>query len=162
MAVSGPPAHRRQGRADFAAALPWLILPILLLIAAHEIIIALLDLHPWILRLVSILIPLPFAWRRLPTVAGTLWAALLIAAAGVFGMLVTTSLVDHVPVLPQGLREWAETLQYMASIGLAYLVGSLVRWRLDPSRSARPDTDSVTGESPCCWPAVPAMATKAK
>jgi hypothetical protein len=110
------------------SALAWIALPIALLMLAHWSIISILDLDTWVLRLVSILIPLPFGFRRLESMTATLWAALLIAMASVSGMLVSTSLIDHVPILPQGRLEWIETLEYGSSIGLAYIVGNLVAW----------------------------------
>jgi hypothetical protein len=118
------------------SALAWIALPIVLLVLAHWTIISVLDLNTWVLRVVSILIPLPFGLRHFGSVSRTLWAALLIAVVSVLGMLVSTSIIDHVAVLPEGPREWTETLQYVSSIGLAYLAGSLIGWhRL--SRKAR-------------------------
>lgn len=129
-----------------AGAMAWIALPIALLMLAHWTIIGVLDLNTWVLRLVSILIPLPFGLRRFDSMTGTLWAALVIAMASVTGMLVSTSLMDHVPVLPQGTHEWIETLQYMASIGLAYLVGSLMAWRWRTRTSKSAVSKGLTGE----------------
>jgi len=118
--------------------LAWLALPIILLVFAHWTIISVLDLDTRVLRLVSILIPLPFGLRRLPSVTATLWAALSVAALSVLGMLISTSLTDNVPITPQGARDWIETIQYAASIGLSYLVGSLIvgRWLMRKSSKA--------------------------
>jgi hypothetical protein len=105
-----------------------LVLVTALLIIAHWLIIGLFDLDTWVLRVVSILLPVPFALRLKTSMTAAVWTAVGISVLAVFGMLVTTSLIDHVPVLPQGRRDWLETLQYIASIGLSYLAGSLFRW----------------------------------
>jgi len=49
--------------------------------------------------------------------------------AGLFsvgGMLAVVALVDNVPLLPQSLRDWRETLEYVASIALATVTGSVI------------------------------------
>jgi len=101
-----------------------------LLLIAHWVIIGVLDLNTWILRVVSILIPLPFGLIGPKSLRTTLGVALISALLAVWGMLVVTSAIDHVPVLPQGSRDWIETLEYVASIALAYGTGHLVgTWR---------------------------------
>ena len=126
-------------------ALAWIALPIFLLMMAHWTIISILDLNPRVLRVASILIPLPFGFRHFGSITGTLWAALLIAAASVTGMLISTSITDHVAILPQSPHEWIETLQYMASIGLAYLVGGLIGWRWLAPKSKASGAGGLTG-----------------
>lgn len=112
--------------AGFGRALPRLVLLIGLLLIAHWVIVVVLDLDTTILRLVSIVIPLPFGLAAPRSLRTVLWSASASAGLAVFGMLVTTSLTDHVPVLPQGGHDWIETLEYVASIGLSYLTGWLV------------------------------------
>ena len=120
-------ANPKLGAATVSA-LAWIALPIVLLMLAHWTIISVLDLNTWVLRVVSILIPLPFGLRHFGSVSRTLWAALFIAIVSIAGMLVSTSIIDHVDVLPEGTREWTEIVQYAASIWLSYLVGSLLGW----------------------------------
>ena len=128
----------RDAAPSILGALAWLALPIILLVLAHWTIISVFDLDTRVLRLVSILIPLPFGLRRLPSVTATLWSALSVAALSILGMLISTSLADNVPITPQGARDWIETIQYAASIGLSYLVGSLIvgRWLMRKSPKA--------------------------
>lgn len=97
-----------------------------LLLIAHWVIIGILDLDTVVLRLVSILIPLPFGLTGPRSLKATIWMAATAAIAAVWGMLAITGAIDHVPVLPQGSRDWIETLEYVASIGLAYGSGRLV------------------------------------
>ncbi len=114
---------------DWHAALRWLAwvaMPICLLLLAHWTIIDVFDLDTGWLRVASILIPLPFGFRRGHSLMSVLWAALVVAAGSVAGMLIATAITDQVPILPHGVRDWAETLQYAASIGLALLLGRLL------------------------------------
>lgn len=108
-----------------------LVTLVALLLAAHWVIIGILDLDTWILRAISIIIPLPFGLTGPRSLRATLWMAATAAVAAVWGMLAITGAIDHVPVLPQGSRDWIETLEYVASIGLAYGTGRLVGewWR---------------------------------
>lgn len=99
---------------------------IALLLIAHWVIVGVLDLDTWVLRLVSILIPLPFGLAGPKSLRATVWMAATASVAAVWGMLTITGAIDHVPVLPQGSRDWIETLEYVASIGLAYGTGRLV------------------------------------
>ncbi|HVI50620.1 MAG TPA: zinc ribbon domain-containing protein [Candidatus Sulfotelmatobacter sp.] len=119
---------------------------IILLIASHWLIIGILDINPWVLRLVSILLPLPFGWFHARSVAATLAAAAVIATVSIYGMLVSTSLIDHVPVLPQTPRDWLEIAEYAASIGLSYLTGSLLGGWMKSRRASAQDETSLVYE----------------
>lgn len=112
------------------AVVPSLVL-ILLLLAAHWLIIGVLDLNTWILRLVSILLPLPFGAFGPRAIGPALGVAAAVAVTAVWGMLAITGAIDHVPILPQGAHDWIETAQYAVSIALAYATGHIVRsvWR---------------------------------
>jgi hypothetical protein len=103
-----------------------LVALVALLLIAHWVIIGILDLDTLILRFVSILIPLPFGLLGPKSLRATIWTAATAAVVAVWGMLAITGAIDHVPVLPQGTRDWIETLEYAASIGLAYGTGRLV------------------------------------
>lgn len=107
----------------------WLA-PLALLLAAHCLIVLVYDLNTLYLRLVSLLIPLPFGFwlvareyrgRAIPLV-------MLVALAGlaVLGMSAATGWLDATPVLPEGAREWREFIEYAASIGFSYLTGMLL------------------------------------
>lgn len=107
----------------------WLV-PLVLLLVAHGLIVVIYDLNVLYLRLVSLLVPLPFGLllasrARLPS---WLLAALAVSLAGlaVVGMSALTAQVDGTPILPVGLREWREFLEYAASIGLSYVTGMVV------------------------------------
>lgn len=114
----------------------WL-LPLVLLLVAHGLITVVYDLNTLYLRIVSLLIPLPFG---LLMTAGACrsslvqaFAAVSLALLAVLGMSGVTAWVDGTPVLPHGGREWREFIEYAASIGLSYttgmLVGQISRWR---------------------------------
>ena len=111
----------------------WLLywgLPLLLLLLAHGLIVLAFDLDTLYLRIVSLLIPLPFGFLLLQRGARSLWhagvAAFAMAALAVLGMSGLVAYVDGVPWLPQGRVEWREFAEYAASIGFSYLTGMLL------------------------------------
>jgi hypothetical protein len=106
----------------------WLA-PLVLLLAAHGLIILVYDLNTLYLRLVSLLIPLPFGFVLTREYRGrVLPLVMLVTLAGlaVLGMSAATGWLDGTPVLPEGAREWREFIEYAASIGFSYLSGMLV------------------------------------
>jgi hypothetical protein len=110
--------------------LVYLILPLLLLMGAHTLIVVVLDTSVLYLRIISMVLPLPFGiWlfmrqKRdlLPWFLGTAG----LAVGSVIGMSWITSLVDQTPILPQNAFEWREYLEYAASISFSFLTGMLV------------------------------------
>ena len=98
-----------------------------LLVAAHGILLFLFDANPFYLRITSVLIPMPFGFALFRRAPGRLWLSIMagfgMACGAVWGMLTLTAMVDHVPVLPQDAREAREVLEYVISIGLAFLTG---------------------------------------
>lgn len=123
-------------RADWV--LRWLA-PLLLLLAAHATITVIFDLNTIYLRLVSLLIPLPFAFllmrreRLFPFWMGAGFAMAVLAVLGMSGVI---SLVDQIPVLPQDAREWREFAEYAASIGFSYTTGLVLGRMLRQRREA--------------------------
>jgi hypothetical protein len=105
-----------------------------LLLVAHYALLFAFDVKPLYLRIVTILIPIPFGfalfvWHpqrmRASAIAGFVLAILAVSL-----MLVTTARIDNVPVIPQSARDLREVLEYMLSIGLAFTTGLLLgKWR---------------------------------
>jgi hypothetical protein len=86
-----------------------------------------------VLRFATLLTPAVAAWLtyRCQDFIGTelYLVAALVAIAGVVGMLGITASLDNVPVLPQSIRDWKETLEYALAIALGYAAGGqLARW----------------------------------
>jgi hypothetical protein len=108
----------------------YLVAPVGLLIAAHFLIVVVLDISLLYLRLASVAIPLPFGFALLwLSHIGVRWSILdgvFIGLLSVGGMLTVIAFVDNVPILPQGVRDWRETLEYVASIALATVTGSVI------------------------------------
>lgn len=111
------------------AARLWLT-PVALLLVAHAFITIVYDLNPIWLRLVSLLIPLPFGYwltsRANRPVAPWLPAAFLMSLLAVFGMSLTTAWIDDVSVFPQDPREWREFIEYAISVGFSSITGMLI------------------------------------
>lgn len=107
----------------------WLA-PMLALLVAHGLIIIVYDLNTLFLRLVSLLIPLPFAYALSARARRPRWVLTLMALGlsipAVLGMSAVTGMVDSVPVLPANAREWREFLEYAASISLSFTTGLIV------------------------------------
>lgn len=138
--ASVPPPVPYGTRADWI--LLWLA-PLLLLLAAHATITVIFDLSTLYLRLVSLLIPLPFAFllmRRERLFPFWMGAGFTMAVLAVLGMSGVISLVDHIPVLPQDAREWREFAEYAASIGFSYATGLVLgRMRRQRQETAAPE-----------------------
>jgi hypothetical protein len=125
-------------------ALMLLVAPLLLLLVSHLLITVVYDLNTAFLRIVSLLIPLPFGWllmsRHRRHLGGWIVVAFIMATVAVLGMSGITHLVDHTPILPEDRREWKEFIEYAASIGLSLITGLLLgrmRWnRRDQARQA--------------------------
>lgn len=116
----------------------YVLIPALMLIAAHFLVVMKLDAPQLYLRIASFIIPLPFgmaafAFSRIGY-RSAFGLGALVAALSVFGMLSVVSYVDGTPIVPSSFREWRETLEYALSIALSFLTGNilviLVLWAL--------------------------------
>lgn len=106
------------------------LVPVLvLLLVAHGVLLFMYDVKPLYLRIATILMPMPFGFLLARHRPGHLWpsaaAGFAMAVLAVLGMLTITATIDKVPLMPQDARDWRETLEYVASIGLAVLTGLL-------------------------------------
>lgn len=108
----------------------FLLIPLALLLSAHAFITVIYDLKIIYLRLMSILLPLPFGFflfrqgeRNL-----MLWfvGVAFLAVASVIGMSAITGLVDETPIWPRNAFEWREVIEYSASIAFSFLTGMLL------------------------------------
>lgn len=129
------------------------VLPaVVLLVLAHAVMVLIVDAKPLFLRVITLLIPIPFGlWFGWSAHRG-IWSAVLcgltVGALSVAAMLALISVVDQVPFAPQGRREWREAFEYALSIALAYSAGAAgaslsrralpgsMRSHLDPSPAA--------------------------
>ncbi len=114
---------------------------IILLLVAHWLVVFVYDLRTVVLRLISVVIPLPVAlwltlryrinpWRQIGI-------AIAIGLIAVFGMSYVTSLHEHTSVMPENFREWRETLEYVASIAFAHHTGVLISCAMQARTGAR-------------------------
>lgn len=116
----------------------YVVFPVLALVAIHYLLVIRLDAKLIWLRIVSILLPALFGFW-LEQRARPRWQVLApvtigVAAASVLGMSIVVHLTDGDPILPHTGVVWRETLEYVVSIALSYVLGSLI-WRgLHPVR----------------------------
>lgn len=108
----------------------YVLLPSLLLLAAHFLVTVTLNVSPLYLRIASVIIPIPFgmaayAWSKI-SYRGAFGLGLLTALASVTGMLAVVAYLDGVSIVPETLREWRETAEYGLSIALAFLTGNIL------------------------------------
>ncbi|QWD99981.1 hypothetical protein FD967_08050 [Polynucleobacter sp. JS-Mosq-20-D10] len=105
-------------------------IPLALLLAAHGLISIVYDTKPLYLRLISIILPLPFGYFLFKSTTRKLFpwfmGVVFLAIASVIGMSWMTSIVDGSPIWPQNIFEWREVLEYSASIAFSFLTGMLL------------------------------------
>jgi hypothetical protein len=108
----------------------WSIRIAIYLLFAHFLIIVFLDISPLYLRLASIAIPLPFGFALVWfSHVGLRWSFLNGIYLGLFsvvGMLAVIAFVENAPLFPQTFRDWRETIEYVTSIALATVTGSVI------------------------------------
>lgn len=107
----------------------YLLLPLLLLLAAHGILVYLYELSPLYLRIASLIIPLPFGlmlFARRPR-NGLIWSLLfaMVALFAVSGMNVVSGILEDMPMYPQNAHEWRGSLEFTLSILCSALTGIL-------------------------------------
>jgi hypothetical protein len=111
-------------------AVGYVLVPIVLLVAAHIIVTIVLNVSPLSLRLASVIIPLPFGFllyaRQKIGFRGAFLVGVLTAALAVTAMLTVTGFNDNVPIIPGPWVEWREVIEYTVSIALAFVTGNIV------------------------------------
>jgi len=108
----------------------FLVLPLILLLGAHAIITIVYDTKMIYLRIISMVLPLPFGYFLFKNIKRSLlpwfFGTMFLAISAVIGMSWITSLVDQSPIFPQNAFEWREVLEYAASIAFSFLTGMLI------------------------------------
>jgi hypothetical protein len=108
----------------------YVLIPTLLLVAAHVLVTIVFDFSALWLRIASLVIPILFGFATYPVhrigPRGALVPGLATAMLSVLSMLSVTGLHDRVPILPQAWIEWREVMEYGASISLAYATGNIL------------------------------------
>lgn len=108
----------------------YLLIPLVLLLAAHALVTIVFDVNVIYLRILAILLPLPFGFflfkSRARHFGPWMLGVIVLALVSVIGMSGITSLVDGTPVMPQNLFEWKEVVEFAASIAFSYLTGMLI------------------------------------
>jgi hypothetical protein len=108
----------------------FIVLPAVMLLAAHFLITVAFDISSIYLRLASVLIPLPFGFAlavlRNIGFRGAIAFGIATAALAIPGMLAVTAYVDGGSVAPSNWREWREVLEYGTSIALAFCAGNFL------------------------------------
>lgn len=138
-----PPPPRPLRPIDVLAV--YFALPTVLLVAVHYLLIVKLDaaISLVLLRASSIVVPALFGLildrRSSPPWFVSLAIGTAVAAVSVLGMSTVIHYTDGVPILPASKIDWLETMEYVVSISLSYLLGMFVARALRPlgSRGAR-------------------------
>ncbi len=111
-------------------------LPTLLLIGAHYLLVVKFDTSLVWLRTASIVLPAIFGLmlerRGSPQWYATLGLGIVVAAVSVLGMSTVVHYTDGDAILPDSKVAWRETLEYVASISLSYLLGALMLRAIRP------------------------------
>lgn len=108
----------------------FIFIPLALLLLTHALVTVVYDINMLYLRIVSMVLPLPFGIYLFKTRHRSILAwflgTTLLALASVIGMSAITGWVDKTPVLPQSMVEWREFIEYAASITFSFLTGMLL------------------------------------
>lgn len=108
----------------------YVLIPTMMLVAAHFVIVMKLDAPQLYLRIASFIIPLPFGMAAFAVnriaYRGAFGLGVLIASLSVLSMLSVVSYVDGSPIIPSSFREWRETVEYGLSIALSFLTGNIL------------------------------------
>lgn len=106
------------------------VAPIVLLLLAHFIIIVLWDRPTVYLRIVSILLPMPFGfaliWRERRRLVWAIVMGAAVSLLSISGMLMVMHVNYQDTILPATTRDLIEELQYFISIALAFITGGLL------------------------------------
>jgi len=114
----------------------YIALPTVVLVAVHYLLVIRFDTSLVWLRTASIVLPAIFGLvldrRAQPRWYLTLALGIVVALVSVLGMSTMVHFTDGDPILPKGGVAWRETLEYVTSISLAYLLGSMIARALRP------------------------------
>jgi hypothetical protein len=141
--ATAPPPAPAPWRADLVR---YLLVPIVILLAAHHVIVNALDLSNQYLLIVAIGLPFVFgfllSWLGGRGAGATVAIATALGVISVAGMTVSQSLNSGDPILPETRLEWRDNIVYAASIALSMVTGhalgralAVLRWK-----SAQPKT----------------------
>lgn len=121
---------RSPGHFYIIHSLAYILVPVILLVAAHIFVTITLNVNPLYLRLASVIIPLPFGLliraRHKVGFRGAMLVGCLTAAIAVTCMLTVTGINDNVPIVPGPWIEWREVIEYSLSIALAFVTGNIL------------------------------------
>ena len=105
------------------------VLSIAAALLLHWLLLFVYDANPLVLRVATILAPALISalalWFVKPNRLALVVTSVLAGTMAVAGMLIVTGLLDNVPITPQNLRDWRETLEYVLAIALGFLTSAL-------------------------------------
>ena len=121
---------RSPGHFYIVHSLAYILVPVVLLVAAHIFVTITLNVSPLYLRLASVIIPLPFGLliraRHKVGLRGAILVGFVSAAIAVTCMLTVIGIHDNVPIVPGPWIEWREVIEYSLSIALAFVTGNIL------------------------------------
>lgn len=137
-------AHRELLPYTWQRAATAAVLIVASLVFAHWLAVFVYDTSTVTLRLLSMVIPATVAacatWQRMVKPQLELALALAVGIAAVLAMSYVTSVLENTTPMPENVREWRETIEYIASITFAYFTGVLISGAV---RVRRPDNEGA-------------------
>ena len=125
--VEAPP---RRPLGFFDILVVYFALPTVLLVGAHYLLVVRFDTSLVWLRTASIVLPALFGLmlerRGSPQWYATLGIGIAVAAVAVLGMSTVVHFTDGDAILPDSKVAWRETLEYVTSISLSYMLGAVM------------------------------------
>jgi hypothetical protein len=120
----------RSSHLEGRDAVRYFLVPLLLLLAAHHVIINALDLNTAYLWIASAIIPFGFGgglfWLSGRGVGPAFAFAIALGLVAVVGMTVSQSLNSGDPIMPQTRFEWWDNFNFAALIALSFLAGHVL------------------------------------
>ncbi len=108
----------------------YVLLPALLLVSTFYVGEYVFDVNTVWLRIVSMVIPLPFGIVAYGVskigFKGALGIGAVMAVVSVTGILLVSHFKDGDPIVPKDWFEWKESIEYVVSIALAFGVGNII------------------------------------
>jgi hypothetical protein len=106
------------------------LVPIVLLLLAHYVLVVVFDLDIIYLKLSTMVVPFAFGllffWMGGRGAVAVTAFAVTLGLLGTAGMTISTSLRYHQPLLPQGVLEWLENIEYVSTIALSFVAGHVL------------------------------------
>jgi hypothetical protein len=108
----------------------YVVIPTVLLLITHYLLTITFDVNEIYLRLISVVIPVPFgfdmSWKARLGIGPAVVVGVIVGIVAVAGMLTVTGVISAAPIMPTSISGWQNTIEYAVGIALATVSGNLL------------------------------------